>query len=266
LPTTPREQLGKRLRDLRTRAGLSGDALAARTGLSQSKVSRIERSHSLPSVAELRAWARATGASDDELAELAGLVEQVATTATSWRILHRLGLAEKQREIAEVEREARRIRCFQPTMVPGLLQVADYARRVIELSYRPGDVAAAVAARMERQRVLYDQAKRFDFLVTEGALRWRPGGMDLRPQHDRLLSIASLPNVALSIVPHGPGSMPLLHPFVVFELPAETMVTVETYSAELQVRDAADIERYLDVWGRLLDGAVGGDEWIRASW
>lgn len=233
--------------------------------MSQSKVSRIERGHSLPSVAELQAWARATGASDDALAELAGLVEQVATTATSWRILHRLGLAEKQREIAEVEREARRIQTFQPTMVPGLLQIADYARRVIAMSYQPGDVAAAVAARIERQSVLYDQTKRFEFLVTEGALGWQPGNMDMRPQHHRLLSIASLPNVVFSVVPRGPGSMPLLHPFVVFELSAETLVTVETYSAELQVRDAADVARYREVWERLREGAVGGEEWIRTS-
>jgi hypothetical protein len=150
-------------------------------------------------------------------------------------------------------------------MVPGLLQIADYARRVIAMSYRPGDVAAAVAARIERQSVLYDQTKRFEFLLTEGALGWRPGGMDMRPQHHRLLSIASLPNVGLSVVPHGPGSMPLLHPFVVFELAAETLVTVETYSAELQVRDAADVARYREVWERLREGAVGGEEWIRTS-
>src|SRR4030095_16860754 len=95
LPSSPREQLGRRLRDLRLRAGLSGDALAAQTGLSQSKVSRVERGLSLPTVEELRAWATATEATSSELRELVGFVEQVATSATSWRVLHQLGLAEK---------------------------------------------------------------------------------------------------------------------------------------------------------------------------
>lgn len=118
---------------------------------------------------------------------------------------------------------------------------------------------------MERQSILYDQTRRFDFLVTEGALRWRPDDMDMRPQLDRILSMASLPNVGLSVVPHDPGRMPLLHPFVMWELEDETLITVETYSAELQVRDPADVQRYQEVWERLVEGAVGGDEWIRTS-
>jgi hypothetical protein len=150
-------------------------------------------------------------------------------------------------------------------MIPGLLQVADYARRVIEMAYRPGDITPATAARMERQSILFDQTRRFDFLVTEGALRWRPGDMDIRPQLDRLLSMASLPNVAVSVVPYGPGRMPRLHPFVMWELEDETLITVETYSAELQVRDPADVQRYQEVWARLMEDAVGGDEWIRTS-
>ena len=59
--------------------------------------------------------------------------------------------------------------------------------------------------------------------------------------------------------------MPLLHPFVMWELEDETLITVETYSAELQVRDPADVQRYQEVWERLVEGAVGGDEWIRTS-
>ncbi len=198
------------------------------------------------------AWARATGASEDELAELAALVEQVATTATSWRILHRLGLAGKQQEIKELEQQARRIQTFQPVMVPGLLQVAEYARRVIEMAYQPGDVGRAVAARLERQSILYDQSKQFDFLVTESALRWWPGPAELmRAQLDRLLSVASLPNVTLSVIPTGEAPIPFLHPFVVWELEAETLVTVETYSAELTIRESQDVARYYEVLDRL---------------
>jgi hypothetical protein len=234
-------------------------------GFTQSKVSRLETGRTTPSLADIEAWTRATNASAEEVTELARLVEQLATSATSWRILHRLGLAEKQREIAELEQEARHVRTFQPTMIPGLLQIADYARRVIEMAYQPGDIAPAVAARMERQTILYDQTRRFDFLVTEGALRWRPGDMDMRPQIDRLFSMASLPNVAVSVVPYGSGRMPLQHPFVMWELEDETLITVETYSAELQVRDPADVQRYQDVWARLMEDAVGGDEWIRMS-
>jgi len=261
---TPREQLAASLRALRQRAGLTGEQLAGQTGLSQPKVSRIETGRSLPNLEELRVWATVTNASEDELAELAALVEQLATSATSWRILHRLGLAGKQQEIKELEQQAQHITTFQPVMVPGLLQVAEYARRVIEMAYQPGDVGRAVAARMERQAVLYDQSKQFDFIITEGALRWRPGPAELmQAQLDRLISVASLPNVTLSIVPLGEASIPFLHPFVTWHLEAETLVSVETYSAELWVTDVQDVARYKEVWDRLSEQTVEGADWIR---
>jgi transcriptional regulator with XRE-family HTH domain len=251
LPTSAREQLGSRLRDLRLRAGLSGDALAARLGLTQSKISRVETGRSLPNLGEVRKWAAATKASNEELRELASLVEQVATTTVSWRILHQLGLAEKQREIADLERHALHIQTFQPTMIPGLLQTADYARHVIELAYQPGNIAQAVAARVDRQTVLYDTSKRFDFLLTEGALKWEPGTV-MDAQRDRLQSVSTMPNVTLSVTT---AAYPYLHPFVIWQLEDETLVTVETYSAELQVRETEDVERYFEVWRRLSDRA-----------
>lgn len=263
MPTTPREQLGSRLRQLRTRAGLSGDALASRTGLSQSKISRVETGRSLPSVEEVRAWAAATDTTDEELAELAALVEQVATTATSWRVLQRLGLAEKQREIAELERQAKRILTFQPVVIPGLLQVPDYARRVMAMGYAGEADPRAVAARLERQSILYDDSKRFEFLITEGALRWRPGDMNMRPQIDRLISAANLANVTLGIVPFDQAPTVFLNQFVLWELPDESLVTVETYSAELTVTDAADVARYREVWRRLSETARSAPDVLR---
>jgi Domain of unknown function (DUF5753) len=70
-------------------------------------------------------------------------------------------LTERQREIGELEKEATSICVFQPTMVPGLLQIADYARRVMSHG-NPSDQAdidAAVQKRLERQTILYDQTK-----------------------------------------------------------------------------------------------------------
>jgi transcriptional regulator with XRE-family HTH domain len=254
LPSSPREQLGRKLRDLRLRAGLSGDALAAQTGLSQSKVSRVERGLSLPSVEELRAWATATEASGSELRDLLGFVEQVATSATSWRVLHQLGLAEKQQEIAELEQQAIEIRTFQPSMIPGLLQTADYARRMLTESF-PGITMQDIQARMERQAILYDESKRFAFVITEAALRWKPGDTDMRPQLDRLTSMASLPNVTILVLPIGVGSLPILHPFVIWHLEDEVTVSVETYSAELWVTELREVDRYREVWQRLSETA-----------
>jgi hypothetical protein len=211
----------------------------------------------------MRAWAQATEASQDEIAGLAASLEQVATSATSWSVLHRLGLAERQRDIAELEHQAWRIQIFQPATIPGLLQTADYARRLLTEAF-PGTTPEDIQARMERQSILYDQSKRFDFLITEGALRWQPPDTDMRPQFDRLISAASLPNVTLSVVPLGPASTPFLHPFVLWEMEGETMVSVETYSAEMWVTETRDVERYREVWRRASATAVEGLTWLRS--
>jgi transcriptional regulator with XRE-family HTH domain len=255
---TPREQLAANLKALRLRAGLTGEQLAGRLRVSQPKVSRIENGKSVPTAADIEAWVRATNAKTEEVIELSNLLDQIATEARSWRLVNRLGLAPRQHELAELEQSAHTIRVFQPVMVPGLLQIADYARRVMEMTYTAGpDIAVAVAVRMERQTILYDQSKQFEFVVTEGALRWRPGPPDMmRAQLDRLMSVATLPNVTLSLVPQGETPIPLLHPFVIFELEGEALVTAETYSTELQLHDAQDIARYRQVLDQLRTAAA----------
>jgi transcriptional regulator with XRE-family HTH domain len=260
---SPRKQLGNRLRLLRVRAGLTGDRMP---GFTQSKVSRLETGRTTPSLADIEAWARATSASREEVTELAGLVEQLAVATTSWRILHHLGRTEKQQDIAELEQESAAIRIFQPVMVPGLLQIADYARRSMQMSLAAPlpDVSRAVAARMERQAIIYDQGKRFEFLLTETALRWRPGPPEMmRAQLDRLVSVASLPNVELGIIRlDAEPALPFLHPFVIFEA-EQTVITVETYTAELSIREPTDIATYRQYLDRLRSMALWADTAVR---
>jgi transcriptional regulator with XRE-family HTH domain len=263
-----RRQLGSKLLELRRRAGLSGADLARLLGTNQPRISRIETGRSVPSVEDVRAWAEATNATPEEVAQLGDLVRRLATEATSWRILHRLGLTQRQREIAELERASTAILVFQPTMVPGLLQIADYARRVMAQGNPSSqtDLAAAVAERMERQTILYDQRKRFEFIITEGALRWRPGPSELMAaQLDRLISVASLPNVSMGILTfeqEAPDAY--LHPFVVFELDDDALITVETLSAELQVNEPEEIAVYRRSLERYRAAALWGGEAARA--
>jgi hypothetical protein len=55
------------------------------------------------------------------------------------------------------ESTAHALHCFEPLVVPGLLQTEDYARaRVSRASIGNDDIAYAVRARMRRQRILHD--------------------------------------------------------------------------------------------------------------
>jgi hypothetical protein len=198
------------------------------------------------------------------------MVRQLATEATSWQILHRLGLAERQREISELESQATAVQIFQPTMVPGLLQVADYARRVMGHGNpsSQSDLAQAVARRLERQTILYNQTKQYEFILTENAARWRPGPPGLmRAQLDRLISVASLPNVRLGIIPLDREALDAyLHPFVLWELEGETLVTAETLSVLVEVHEPEEVAIYRRTMERYRQSAMWHEEavqWIQ---
>jgi transcriptional regulator with XRE-family HTH domain len=259
-----RRRLAASLKDLRRAAGLSGEQLGAALGWSQSKVSKIENARTRPSVSDVEAWANVTRASAELRSELTVLAELTAVDAQSWRVAQEAGLTRLQQEMAEIEAATTHLRNFQPALIPGLLQTAEYARRVLTLSdvSEQRDVPSAVAARLERQTVLYDQDKRFDFVLTEAALLWRPGPPELmHAQMDRLLSIETLPNVHIGVVPFGREATALYaNGFTIFEVPDDPIVLVEILTTDLMLSDARDLSAYREAFGRLQDAAVTGQE------
>lgn len=54
-------EIGSRLRELRQKAGLSGNALARKAGVAQSTVSEIEAGHALPTLPTLNRLCQAMG-------------------------------------------------------------------------------------------------------------------------------------------------------------------------------------------------------------
>jgi hypothetical protein len=128
------------------------------------------------------------------------------------------------------------------------------------------DLAQAVARRLERQTTLYDQSKSFEFILTESAVRWRPGPPELmRAQHDRLASMTSLPNVQLGVIPLDREALDAyLHPFVIWELEDdETLVTVETLSVLVQVHEPEEVAIYERTLERYRQSAIWSDEAVR---
>ena len=228
-----------------------------RLGVSQSKVSKIENARVAVSVADARAWLSAVGASADKSAELAQRAEQAVTEAVTWRAaLREHDLPAMQQEVALLEQTATAIRVFQPALVPGLLQTADYARRVYLSGHRAErpDIGAAVIARLERQAVLYEEEKRFEFVITEAVLRWRLGPIGVMlSQLDRIRSVATLPNVAVGIIPLvAEAAVWHSHGFNLFEGPdGEDFVHVETLTAGLNISDPNDVQRYREAFDRL---------------
>jgi transcriptional regulator with XRE-family HTH domain len=258
-----RQQLGAALRRLRTDARLSGEQIAAQAGISQSRVSRIELGQQSAPVTVVQRWAQAAGASETETAELTELAEAAATQATTWRKAMARGLVRLQEDSRNFESTAATILNFQSMRIPGLLQVPEYARRVFAADHPPGhpDIAAAVAARMNRQAILYDESKHLEFLIAEVALRWPIGPPGLmRAQLDRLIMAGDLGNVVIGIIPlDAEISVWHDHGFnIIDDTDGDAVVHVETLTTGLTITDPADVALYREVFGQLRRNALVG--------
>lgn len=266
VPSQPRAQrarLGAELRRLRMLAGLSGREVARRIGVGQASVSRIENAQAVPSLPEVAAWAEAVGCSEEARAVLAALTEAALNEVETWRGRMRGGLRAMQTDVRTLEASARTLHTFQPTLVPGLLQTAEYARRVFRLVdvLGEGDYTGAVAARVERQQTLYDEARQFEFLLTEAALRWRPGPPTmLAAQLDRVASLATLTNVSIGLIPAGVEMAVVpwcgFHLYEDREDDQPPFVTIETAHAGLTVSDPSDVAIYRHQLALIREAAV----------
>jgi transcriptional regulator with XRE-family HTH domain len=241
------------LREARRAAGLTGERLSARCGISQSKISKIETGKVLPSVTDVERILTALGARQDLTDELLALARLANTEFQSVRASLRRGLHQKQRELAALEADTAHIRFFLPLMITGLLQTPEYARA--SMANFPGDHPQAIAKRLDRQAALYNPAKRFTFVLTEAAVRWQlcePAVMAV--QMGRLASLSELPNIRLGIipldayVPDGP-----LNTFTVYD---DRIATAETFGGVIMMRDPRDVADHLKLFAFFEQHAV----------
>ena len=251
------EKLGAALRALREAAGLTGTEAAQRTQMSQPKISKIETAVLLPSVDDVETLLDLYRAPPEQREELLELASALHATVESARTIIRRGAARKQRQIAEIEAQTAHVRTFQLAVIPGLLQTAEYMRRVFS-GMDPAEVARMVTARQERQRGLYDVSKRFTFVLTEGALRLRPGPADVvRAQLHHVVSLSTLATVQLGVIPWAAEIHDVpLHGFHVYDSRL-AVVGLETSTATFT--DPRDIARYLELFESLQHAAVFGD-------
>lgn len=126
-----RKNLALALRDLRKASGLSGERLAERCNISQSKVSRIESGRTLPTVADTERILKALDVPRDAASELLSLARAANVDYASWRSVARLGIWHKQEELKALAEDSNVVRQFLPAIPSGLLQVPEYARETL---------------------------------------------------------------------------------------------------------------------------------------
>lgn len=248
-----RDALGKRLRELRQQATMSGRQLAESLAWPPSKVSKLENGRQTPTDDDIRGWTQATNSVGETEALLASL-HTLEVQHAEWQRQLKVGLKPHQAEIAELDAKTRLFRAFESTFIPGLLQTAEYARarfaQSITVFKVRNDINEAVQARVQRQEILYRPDKRFHFVLTEAALCYRLCPPEIMlGQLDRLVSFSALPNVKLGII--GFETAYVVAPAHGFWLLDNDRVMVETFSAELNLAQPQEISLYSGIFDSL---------------
>src|SRR5580698_5167614 len=190
--TTPREQLADILRKSRIDAGYaSHGALARKLNVSRPVITKAENAaHPVPSDAVLAAWAGATGAGLDVLADLA---RRARSGPPGWFA-----------KWADIEARASLIRWFEPLLVPGLLQVESYARAVLGWKPDGASAEANLRVRLARQAVLDSADLRV--VILGSVLNREVGDASVMcEQMGHLLAVGARPSVMIQVVPDVPG-------------------------------------------------------------
>ncbi|MDX3800603.1 helix-turn-helix transcriptional regulator [Streptomyces sp. AK04-3B] len=249
--------LAEKIRELRKRAGLTGDRLARRCNMSQSQISKFETGRKTPKLVDVERILRALDAPPELVTEITALARIANTEWQDKRSSWRRGMEKRQAELASLESEATELRYFLPAMITGLLATPEYMRA--SLSHTPGDPSKTISRKLERQAVLYDTTKTFTFLLTEQAVRWTiVSHYALAVQIDRLASVSHLPNIRMGVIPMG-AAIPR-GPMNTFTIYDDRLATVENFTGRMVFRDPRDVSEYLSVFILFERHALFGSE------
>lgn len=253
-PTVRRRELGTLLRALRNENGLTVEQVAERLLCSPSKVSRMETGNGLVTPRDVRDLCDLYDVTDEaERERMMRLAHE--SKQQGWWHSHDLDFD----TYVGLEEAAVATKYYQSTIIPGVLQTADYARAVHEAVMPRLDAARIdelIEVRMTRQRRLTQaNPPRFTAVLDEGALHRLVGGRRvMAEQLGKVLEMSARPNVVVQVLPYELGAHPAMESnFIIIELPVPTpgVVFVEGLIGSTYLDRESDLVRYRAVFEEL---------------
>jgi transcriptional regulator with XRE-family HTH domain len=196
----PLNFFGAELRRARAAAGLSQEQLGQRVGYSGALVGKVETGDRAPSLDFAQHCDRA-------LPDMGGLFVRIYELARRWDGGYPSWFA----EWLDAERRATSLRTWEPLLIPGLLQTADYARALFE-AWRSADsddeLDQLVSGRTGRQSIFErPQPPALWAIVDEGVLHRCVGSAKI--MHDQLMHLADMSGrskITIQVVPGEVGA------------------------------------------------------------
>ena len=253
-PTVRRRELGALLRKLRTEKGLTVEQAAEQLMFSMSKLSRMETGHGVATPRDIRDVCSLYEVTDkaerERMLKLAAEGKQAG-----WWQSYDLPYS----TYVGLEAEATAISDFQSSVVPGLLQTADYARAGHEGAMprlSPEEIERRIEAKLTRQALLeQDDPPDFSAVLDEAVLHRMVGGPAvMSAQLGRLIEAANRPKVRIQVIPFTLGAHPGVESnFNILEMSSPTpgVVFVEGLVGSIYLERSEELTRYRQIFERL---------------
>ncbi|MFI6774571.1 helix-turn-helix domain-containing protein [Nocardia sp. NPDC050412] len=256
--TLPRRQLGRLLREARTRAGLSLEVAARTLGWGNATISRLENGRNKTVRAtDLDALGGLYGVEAEDLVAWKELAGQAPVR--SWLRTYSDVLEPKFNTYVELESAASELAIFQPLIIPGLLQTHDYAQamnRARQPRVPDADLERLAAVRARRQHLLTRPRNpcKLTAVIHENALRTTIGNPQVMADQCRhAADMSTLENIELRILRQEAG-LPtgrLVTPFIVMTFPKDvqgkpvepSVIYAESYTGDAYLEKRDDVQR-----------------------
>jgi transcriptional regulator with XRE-family HTH domain len=266
-PTLRRRELGGRLRALRLEKGLTVEQVAEMLLCSPSKVSRMETGQ--------------RGATQRDVRDLSGIYGVTDETRVAYMMqLAREGKQQgwwqsftyplKYTNYVGFEQEATSLSIYYSSVVPGIVQAANYTRALHENAV-PGLEHEAIEERVEerrrRQQILdRDNPPRLEIILDEAVCHRLVGGpLIMGEQLSWLVKEGERPSVTLRLIPWEAGAHPAMESnFTILEFADQApVIYVEGLVGNIYLERQDELENYRLVLEKLRSVALSPQDSAR---
>jgi transcriptional regulator with XRE-family HTH domain len=269
-PTLRARRLAAELQRRREATGMSREEVARQLEWSTSTLFRIETGRNRPQPGNVRMLLELYGVTGPERDGLIQLTREARQPG--WWHSFRDVLPNPYEVYIGLEAGAASIRNFEPVVVPGLLQTADYAREIFRngpIELDPDEVERLLEVRLARQRILArDDRPRLWAVIDEGVIHRVVGGAQvMRGQLRHLADAAQQGKTTIQLMPYRAGAHAgTIGAFVIldFEEPTDpAMVYVETLAGDIYLEERSDVDRYTLAFDRLRAASLHPDDSVQ---
>ncbi|GAA0951898.1 helix-turn-helix transcriptional regulator [Actinocorallia libanotica] len=266
-PFVRRRRLGAELRALRLSRNLTTEQLGAMFHRSRMKITRLENAQVRPDLAEIMDLLDLLEPPEAKRAQILRIAREAA--ARGWWDAYGAAMGDRQRLYADLESGAATIREYHPGLVPGLMQLPEFTRVLIQREQAEHDITYTpdllVEARGQRQAAVFrEDGPSYEAVLDEIGLRRfnvAPDVMqrqlrhivDLAHQHSRL-TVRILP--FLTGWTRIPWPMRQIKLFTFVDPADPPLAMSETTSTDVMHTDRAEVARHVHRYELVRDEAL----------